>query len=199
MTCFPAAPLTVRRPNVVRPSLPIRKEGERTRTSDVVDVVVFAFESERAARRAQSSFSGKWVTRFLPHWHASTKERKGLRKCIRKYKGGKRQPHCSLNYKSDFNKDLLVSSNSKSMRSNEEQPRPMNSHTSLPPPRAQCLTGAGARLLAHPPIAIIGLDGQADGRILIMIVGPEPETCAPCAVQNRMPSSTVGQSRSPSV
>ena len=39
---------------------------------------------ERAARRAQSSFGGKWVTRFLPHWHASTKERKGLRKCIRK-------------------------------------------------------------------------------------------------------------------
>ena len=57
-------------------------------------------------------------------------------------------------------------------------------------------TGAGARLLAHPPIAIIGLDGQADGRILIMIVGPEPETCADCAVQKRLPSSTVGQSRS---
>ena len=98
----------------------------------------------------------------------------------------------------------FVEEASKSKKSNEEQPpRPMNSHTSLPPPRAQCLTGAGARLLAHPPI--IGLDGQADGRILIMIVGPEPETCADCAVQKEvpqpMPSSTVavGQLHSSSV
>ena len=154
MTCFPAAPLTVRRPNVVRPSLPIRKEGERTRAGEVVDVVVVsAFESERLAGLNPRSAENGSLASSLTGTQAQKKGR-GSESAFAS-KGGKRQPHCSHNYKSDFKATArkvfacFVEEASKSERSNEEQPRPMNSQTSLPPPRAQCLTGA--RALARSP------------------------------------------------
>ena len=99
LTCFPATPLTVRRPNV-RPSLPIRKEGERTRTSDVVDVA----SSSSLHSRASGSPGSILVRRKMGHspppslaWHASTKEGRGSESAFAS-KGGKRQPHCNLNY-----------------------------------------------------------------------------------------------------